>query len=153
MCPFVCLCAERGTYWDEKFLDLLQSVTHPCIGFSRRSKHLDEDVQVLVQVVVLGLAALPQLLFLMERERSRFVAQVIHLQEENERAVTARNIYCFVFQQRFTAGNFSITVNIMSSDVSVLQTYKPADKILMCAVDFCKQAVLNILSIAAVTTN
>lgn len=155
-CCVVCACVcvqSEGTYWDEKFLDLLQSVTHPCVGLRRWGKHLDEDVQVLVQVLVLCLAALPQLLLLMERGESCFVARVIHLRKENERTVTARNIYCFVLQQRFTAGNFSITVNIMSCDVSVLQTYKPADKILMCVVDFCKEAVLNILSIAAVTTN
>lgn len=47
------------TYWDEKLLDFLQRVTHPGIGLSRGGEHLDEDVQVFVQVVILGLAALP----------------------------------------------------------------------------------------------
>lgn len=50
---------RRGTYWYEKLLDLLQSVTHPGVGLSRRGEHLDEDVQVFVQVVIFGLAALP----------------------------------------------------------------------------------------------
>jgi len=48
----------RGTYWYEKLLDLLQSVAHPGVGLGRRGEHLDEDVQVFVQVVVFGLAAL-----------------------------------------------------------------------------------------------
>lgn len=46
-------------YRYEKLLDLLQSVTHPGIGLSRGSEHLDEDVQVFVQVLIFGLSALP----------------------------------------------------------------------------------------------
>ena len=55
----VCMCGKKGTYWYEKLLDLLQSVTHPSVGLGWRGEHLDEDVQVFVQVVVLRLAALP----------------------------------------------------------------------------------------------
>lgn len=55
----LCVWRENETYWYEKLLDLLQSMTHPGVGLSRRSEHLDEDVQVFVQVVVFGLAALP----------------------------------------------------------------------------------------------
>lgn len=53
----VCVCV--WTYWYEKLLDLLQGVTHPGVGLRRRGEHLDEDVQVFVQVVIFGLATLP----------------------------------------------------------------------------------------------
>lgn len=52
------------TYGNKELLDFLQRVTHPGVGLSRRGEHLDEDVQVFVQVVIFGLAALPQLFFL-----------------------------------------------------------------------------------------
>lgn len=56
----VCVCVrKKGTYWYEKLLDLLQSVTHPGICLSWRSEHLNEDVQVFIQVVIFGLATLP----------------------------------------------------------------------------------------------
>lgn len=54
-----CKCVENGLYRYEKLLDLLQSVTHPGVGLSRWSEHLDKDVQVFVQVMIFGLAALP----------------------------------------------------------------------------------------------
>lgn len=53
------MCRTKGAYWYEKLLNLLQSVTHPGVGLSRRGEHLDEDVQVFVQVVIFRLAALP----------------------------------------------------------------------------------------------
>jgi len=60
------------TYGDQELLDLLQGVAHPGVGLGRRGEHLDEDVQVFVQVLVLGLGALPQLFFLMgEKKRTK----------------------------------------------------------------------------------
>lgn len=60
----VCVNGRRVTHRYEKLFDLLQSVTHPGVSLSWRREHLDEDVQVFAQVVILGLAALPELLFL-----------------------------------------------------------------------------------------
>lgn len=34
-------------------------MTHPGVGLGRWGEHLNEDVQVFVQVVIFGLAALP----------------------------------------------------------------------------------------------
>lgn len=54
------VCVRRkGTYWYEKLLDLLQSVTHPGVRLGWWGEDLNEDVQVFVQVVIFGLAALP----------------------------------------------------------------------------------------------
>lgn len=44
-------------------------MAHPGVGLGRRGEHLDEDMQVFAQMVILGLAALPQLFLLMERKK------------------------------------------------------------------------------------
>lgn len=69
----VCSCTKKRTYWYEKLLDLFQCVTHPGVGLSWRGKHLDEDVQVLVQVVIFGLATLPKLFFLLVGRKKKKV--------------------------------------------------------------------------------
>lgn len=68
------------TYRNKKLFDFLQCVAHPGVGLGRWGEHLDEHVQVFVQVLIFGLAALPQLFLLvttksitrpLPREKSR----------------------------------------------------------------------------------
>ena len=52
-------CVGVSTHWYEELLDLLQCVTHPVVGLCRGSEYFYEDMEVLVQVLIFGLSALP----------------------------------------------------------------------------------------------
>lgn len=53
------VCVGVSTYRYEELLDLLQCMTHPIVGLCRGSEHFYEDMEVLVQVLIFGLSALP----------------------------------------------------------------------------------------------
>lgn len=76
MCQFIItththIQTNKPTDRNEEFFDLFKSMAHAGIGLSRWSKHLDEDVQVFVQVMIFGLATLPQLLLLRKEANTK----------------------------------------------------------------------------------
>ncbi|TNN66907.1 hypothetical protein EYF80_022824 [Liparis tanakae] len=58
---------------EKKPFQIAGGVAHPGVGLGRRGEHLDEDVQVFVQVLVLGFGALPQLFFLTGGKKTKYV--------------------------------------------------------------------------------
>ncbi len=68
----------KQTYRNKKFFDLLQSVTHSHIRFSRRREHLDQHVKIFVKVMILCLTALSQFFFLLAKAFEK--RKITHLQ-------------------------------------------------------------------------
>lgn len=59
---------KNCTNRNEKLFDFFQSMSHPGIRFRWRSKNFDENVEVIVQVEVLGFSTFPQLFFLQKEK-------------------------------------------------------------------------------------
>lgn len=59
----------EGTNRNEELLDLLQGVSHAGVGLRRWGEDLNEDMEVIVEVEVLGFSAFPQLFFLKKDKR------------------------------------------------------------------------------------